>query len=288
VLRYWIFWFVFKVLGRLPLPALYWIADMTARLSYRLAGGSRRNVLQNLRHVMPEASERAVERAARQVFKNVTLYYADLAYLPRMDTREFFDKRLNVYGIDELLRPALATGRGVVMLSTHFGNPEIVMQGLIPCGIKLFALTEPQKPRQLSLMMDGLRRSQGHDFAPVSVGSVKKVIRTLRQGEAVALMGDRDIEGPRQLLPFCGEETWMPTGPIEVALRTGAIVIPSFSYRRGSKFEAYMEEPLELKQTGDFEVDARNGALEFLARFEKRLRAEPWQWAVLESIWSEE
>jgi hypothetical protein len=49
-----------------------------------------------------------------------------------------------------------------------------------------------------------------------------------------------------------------------------------------------MEEPLELKQTGDFEVDARNGALEFLARFEKRLRAEPWQWAVLESIWSEE
>jgi hypothetical protein len=46
-----------------------------------------------------------------------------------------------------------------------------------------------------------------------------------------------------------------------------------------------MEEPLDLKQTGDFEADARAGAMEFLARFEQRLRAEPWQWAVLESIW---
>jgi KDO2-lipid IV(A) lauroyltransferase len=288
VARYWIFWFVFKVLGRLPLPALYLIANLMAGAAYRLAHGSRRSVIKNLRHVMPDASEPELERAARQVFRNVTLYYADLAYLPRMDTRRFFDERLKVYGIEELLRPALATGRGVVMLSVHFGNPEVVMQGLIPCGIQVFALTEPQNPRRLSLMMDELRRSKGHDFAPVSVGSVKRVIRTLRQGGAVALMGDRDIEGPRQLLPFCGEEAWMPTGPIEVALRTGAIVIPSFSYRRGRKFEAYMEEPLELKQTGDFEADARNGALEFLARFEPRLRAEPWQWMVLEPIWEEQ
>jgi KDO2-lipid IV(A) lauroyltransferase len=135
-------------------------------------------------------------------------------------------------------------------------------------------------------MMDELRRSKGHDFAPVSVGSVKKVMRTMKEGGVVCLMGDRDIKGPRQKVRFCGEEAWMPTGPIEVALRTGAIVIPSFSYRRGDKFEAHMEEPLELKQTGDFEADARNGTLEFLARFEKRLRAEPGQWGVLESVWS--
>jgi KDO2-lipid IV(A) lauroyltransferase len=285
MLRYWVFWFVFRILGLLPLPALYAIGKGVAWISYRTARGSRLSVAQNLRHVMPEASPAEVEQAAKQVFQNVTLYYADLAYLPRMDAQEFFDKRLTVYGIDELLRPAISTGRGVVMLSAHFGNPEIVVQGLIPCGIKVFALTEPQNPRRLSLMMDELRRSKGHDFAPVSVGSVKRVIRTLRQGGVVTLMGDRDIEGPRQRIPFCGQDAWMPTGPIEVALRTGAIVIPSFSYRRGDKFEAYMEEPLELKQTGDFELDARNGALEFLARFEKRLRAEPWQWAVLEAIW---
>ena len=288
-MRYWVFWFVFNVLGRLPLRALYLIAELMARASYRAAGGSRASVIENLRHVMPPGTpDGELERAARQVFQNVTLYYADLAYLPRMNAQQFFDERLTVYGIDELLRPAIATGRGVIMLSAHFGNPEVVGQGLIPRGIKVFALTEPQDPPRLSALMDRLRSSKGHDFASVSTGSVKRVIRTLRQGGVVALMGDRDIEGPRQMLPFCGEDTWMPTGPIEVALRTGAIVIPSFSYRRRRKFEAYLEAPLELKQTGDLQADARNGALEFLERFERRLRAEPWQWAVLERVWGGE
>ena len=50
----------------------------------------------------------------------------------------------------------------------------------------------------------------------------------------------------------------------------------------------YMEEPLVLEQTGDFQQDVRAGTLAFLARFERRLRAEPGQWAVLERIWDSE
>jgi KDO2-lipid IV(A) lauroyltransferase len=285
VVKYWLFWFVFNVLGRLPLSALYVIARLIARVGYFFAGDTRQSVIANLRHVNPGATDAELERAARQVFENVTRYYADLAHLPRLDVRRFYKERLHVYGIDELLRPAMASGRGVVLLSCHFGNPEIVMQGLIALDITVFALTEPQNPRKLSIMMDRIRSSKGIDFEPVGVGSVKRVVRTLREGGVVCLMGDRDIEGPRQLLPFCDEDAWMPTGPIEVALRTGAIVIPSFCYRRGEKFDALMEEPLELNRTGDFKLDVRNGALEFLARFERRLREEPGQWVVFESIW---
>jgi KDO2-lipid IV(A) lauroyltransferase len=98
-------------------------------------------------------------------------------------------------------------------------------------------------------------------------------------------MADRDIEGPRMVVPFMGEDASMPTGPIEVALRTGAIVIPSFTTRNGYMLDAYCEEPLELEKTGDFEQDVRAGTLEFLGRFEKRLRADPGQWAVLERVW---
>jgi lauroyl/myristoyl acyltransferase len=80
----------------------------------------------------------------------------------------------------------------------------------------------------------------------------------------------------------------MPTGPIEVALRTGAIVIPSFCLRRRERFDAYAEPPLELERTGDMEADARRGEMLFLERFEKWLRAEPGQWAVLERVWGDE
>jgi len=287
--KYWLFWFFFRALGRLPLSALYLLAILVADASYLAFPAVRANVWDNLSHVMPEKTPKhRLRRAARQVFRTVTLYYADLASLPRLDTRQFFDERLRVFGLKEHLLPAVESGRGVVMMSAHFGNPELVVQGLLAVGVNVLALTEPQKPRRLSSLMDGIRASKGHEFAPVSVGSVKRVVRTLKRGGTVALMGDRDIQGPRQRLPFFGEETWMPTGPIEVALRTGAIVIPCFAVRKGRIFEAFMEEPLELERTSDFQQDVRAGALAFLARFEMRLREEPGQWAVLERVWEDE
>jgi KDO2-lipid IV(A) lauroyltransferase len=285
--KYLVFFAAFHTLGRLPVAVLYRLMSFAAWVAYYLARGARRNVLDNLRHVMPPGTPAAeVRRAARQVFRTVALYYADVAHLPWTDTGHLLRRRMVLHGLEENLFAAIKKGKGVIMLTAHYGNPELAAQGLVPLKVPVLALTEPLQPPRLSRLMDSFRSSKGHAFAPVSVGSVKRVMKTLKSGGVVALMGDRDIEGPRMLLPFCGVETYMPTGPIEVALRTGATVIPSFSHRRDTRIiEAYMEEPLFLERTGDFEADVRNGALRFLERFEKRLRADPGQWAVLESVW---
>lgn len=284
--KYVLFKVALHTLGRLPLPVLYFIADRGADLLYLLSPQRRHNVWDNLRHVMgPDTPKPHLRAAARQVFRNVARYYADLLHLPRMDIQKFFHRRLRYHGFHEHVQPAVAAGNGVIILSAHYGNPELGLQALLPMGIKALALTEPLKPARLSRLVDGLRSSKGHTFQPVSVASVKRAVRTLRSGGVVALMGDRDIQGPKARLPFFGVETLMPTGPIEVALRTGATVIPSFAPRRPYGVEAFLEEPLELVRTGDMEHDVRVNTLRFLERLERRLREEPGQWAVLEAIW---
>jgi KDO2-lipid IV(A) lauroyltransferase len=285
MLKFILYWATFHTLGRLPLPVLYWLMGTVASVAYRLAPGVRRNIDENLRHVMPEAGERKRGAAAKRILRNVALYYADIAHLPRMQLDHFFEKRFIFHGLDEKLRPAIAQGKGVIILSAHYGNPELAVQALAHVGIPVFALTEPVHPR-MSKLMDEFRASQGVTFEPVSVGSVKRVFQTLKRGGVVALMGDRDIEGPKEKIPFFGEPTFMPTGPIEVALRTGAPVIPCFCARK-SKYviEAWVEERLELNQTGDFHADVYAGMMEYVQRLEARLRADPGQWAVIESIW---
>ncbi|HEY5638640.1 MAG TPA: hypothetical protein VIW01_01155 [Dehalococcoidia bacterium] len=286
MLRYVIFWFVFRVLGRLPLPLLYFIAEIVGRAGYTLAPAARRNVWDNLRHVMPDAPETRLRETAKAVFRNVAYYYADLAQLPRMDIDRFFRERLIYSGIEEYIRPNLKEGRGVVMLSAHIGNAEMAGQGLVPLGIPCFAVTEPVKPERLSRMLNTIRMTHGVEFMPVGVPSAKRIVRTLRDGGTVALMGDRDIHGPKMLLPFFGEETWMPTGPVEVALRTGAAIVPSFSSRRGRYvIDADAEPPIEIDRTGDLQADVRTAMLEYISRLEARLRAEPDQWMVLERLW---
>lgn len=288
MLKYVVFWFVFRVLGRLPLPAIYAVADLSAALGYRLASGARTNVHDNLRHVMPDASEKKIAKAAKQVFRNVAYYYAELAHLPRLDVQKFLDESLILHGVRERLVPTIQSGQGAIMLSGHYGNPELVLQAVIPLGIRGFAVTEPVKPPALSRMLNDIRSSHGVKFMPVGVPGVKALIRTIRGGGAVALMGDRDIEGPRIRLPFFGQETWMPTGPIEVGLRTDAPIFPSFSVRRGKyKIEAWLEEPLEIERTDDFQADVRAMALKWIARYEDYLRREPHQWAVFERLWDD-
>jgi lauroyl/myristoyl acyltransferase len=287
--KYVLFWVVFRVLGRLPVPALYVIADITAALAYRLATSARGNVLDNLRHVTPDASETKIRKAARQVFRNVAYYYADFAHLPHIDVQQFYDERLTIHGVHEQLLPLLREGKGAIMLSGHLGNPELVLQGLAALGQTALAVTEPVEPPALARMLNGIRSSHGHEFHPVGVKGVKRIIQGLRSGKTAALMGDRDIEGPRMRLPFFGHETWMPTGPIELGLREGVPIFPSFSYRRGRfNLEAWLEPPIGITRTDDFQADVRATALEFIARLEARLRAEPWQWLVLERIWDDD
>jgi KDO2-lipid IV(A) lauroyltransferase len=216
----------------------------------------------------------------------VAYYYADLAQLPQMDINQFFRERLKYTGIEEHIRPQLAAGRGVVMLSAHVGCSEMAGQALIPLGIPCFAVTEPVKPERLARMLNEIRMSKGVVFMPVGVPAVKRIVRILRSGGTVALMGDRDISGPKMLLPFFGEETWLPTGPVEVALRTGAAIVPSFSARRGRYvIDAVAEEPIEIERTEDFQADVKAAMLEFIKRMEARLRAEPEQWLVFERLW---
>ena len=289
MLKYFTFWFAFRVLGRLPLPLLYGIAEIVGRVGYVLAPGPRRNVWDNLRHVIPDAPKSRLRQTAKAVFRNVGYYYADLAQLSRMDVDQFFRERLIYTGIEEYIRSNIDRGRGVVMLSAHIGNAEMAGQALVPLHIPCFAVTEPVKPPRLSSMLNSIRRTHGVEFMPVGVPSAKRIVRTLRDGGTVALMGDRDIYGPKMLLPFFGEETWMPTGPIEVALRTGAAIVPSFSSRRGRYvIEAVAQAPIEVERTDDLQADVRTAMLEFISRLEAQLRAEPDQWMVLERIWDAE
>jgi lauroyl/myristoyl acyltransferase len=288
MVKFIVYWASFHTLGRLPLAFLYALMAATASVGYRLAPGLRRNIDANLRHVAPEASEAKRRSWGKRILRNVALYYADVAHLPRMDLKEFFEKRFIFHGLDEYLRPAIAEGKGVIILSAHYGNPELAVQALAHLEIPVFALTEPVHPR-VSGLMDRFRASKGHTFGPVNRGNVKRVFQTLKRGGVVALMGDRDIEGPKEALPFFGEPAVMPTGPIEVGLRTGAAIIPCFCARKGRYvIEAWVEEPLRLERTGDFEADVRAGMLEYIERLERRLREDPGQWAVLEAIWDGE
>jgi len=287
--KYLLFLVSVYLLGRLPTRVLYFLAALAGDLAYVFAGHLRRNVWDNMRHVMgSNTPKKEVRQAARQVFRNTARYYADLIRLPHLNVQKFFYQRLIYHGLDEHVLPALSNGKGVIITSAHFGNPILAIQGLLAKGVKATVLTERLRPPALSRLVDGLRSSKGHTFLPVSFSSVKLALRTLKAGGVVGVMCDRDIEGRNLVVPFCGTPASMPLGAVDLAMRTGAALIPVFSYRRnGGAVEVFLEPPLELIHTGDPQADLKTNVRRLLERFEPHLQADPGQWTVLEAVWEE-
>ena len=286
--KYYVLRLAYVLLGWLPLRALYGIAHFVGDGAYFFRRGTREDVIANMRQVMgPEASEREVRRAAREVFRNATRYYADLIHVPHVDVQRFYDEELELDGLEHL-RAAESSGRGAVIVSAHFGSPEITVQGLAAVGISVYALTEPLQPKALSDFTHWLRSRHGHVNRTVSFGAVKEAMRRLKHGGIVAILLDRDVGGTGVPMQFCGAETRIPLGAVDLALRTGADLLPAWSWRiEGYRFRAVIGPPMEVVRTGNFDEDVRANAKRLLVMFEARLRADPGQWAVLEPIWKE-
>ena len=289
MIKYLAVLFAVKTLSWLPRRAAYAIADFVAALGYLARRGQRQNVKANLRQVMgPDAPGKEISRAARRIFRNVMRYYADLVLLPRLDIQRFWEQEVVMHGVDNLLE-AVQSGRGVIMASAHYGTPELVGQTLKAVNVDALVITEPLEPPAMSNLVHRLRGSHGQDCRPVGFSTIKEAMRRLRQGGAVAIAFDRDIQGTGRLLPFFGRDTRLPVGAVELALRTGAQIITAFAVRRDAHhFEGWIDPPLTVSVTGDEERDLRDNTLRLVARLEEHLRRDPGHWAVTERVWPDQ
>jgi phosphatidylinositol dimannoside acyltransferase len=286
--RYYMMVAVIATIGRMPLSWRYGISRFVSDRVYDWGPRIGPNIRSNMRHVLgPDASDEEVDRVARQCARNTGRYYADVVGMHRMDVQKFFQNDLIIEGLDHI-REAQAAGRGVVLASAHYANPEFALQGIAAAGMQAFALVEPLNPPELGRLMRGLRTVHGHQLEPVSFTSIKRAIDWLRKGGIVAILVDRDIQKRGIELEFCGAMARFPTGPVDLALRTNSVLLPGWVRREGGYKIHVVITPLPLIVTGNRDEDLRVNTARLLASFEKHLKEDPGQWSVLDRIWKDD
>jgi KDO2-lipid IV(A) lauroyltransferase len=280
---------VVHTIGRMPMSWRYGISRFMSDRVYNWGPHIGKNIRSNVRHVLgPDASEDEVERVSRQCARNTGRYYADVVGMHRMNIKKFWEEDLTIDGL-HYLDEARAAGRGVIIASAHYANPEFAVQGLAAIGLKVFALVEPLEPPELGRLMRGLRKVHGHIYEPVSFSAIKDALNWLRGGGIVAILVDRDIQKRGIVLDFCGAPARFPTGAVDLAIRTNAMLLPGWVRRTGGfKMYTRLGPPLELIRTGNRDEDLRVNTAALLALFEKHLKEDPGQWSVLDRIWPDE
>lgn len=117
-------------------------------------------------------------------------------------------------------------------------------------------------------------------------GPLLGLVRALRRGQAVAVAADRDITGSGIVVDFFDAPARLPDGHVQLALRTGAELLPMFALRHAdSSPVVQVEPPLELERTGNFEQDVQVNVQKVVARMEDWIRRYPEQWPMFYPIW---
>jgi len=270
----------------LPTKVGYLIARLTADTVYIFWPSLRGAVAANMRPVLGSAVDDAtLKRAVHGVLRNAARNYFDLIHLPHMKLDDI-DSCITTHGWHHF-EDALNRGKGVILITAHLGSFDMGAQIFAARSAKVTVLVEPLEPAVLLSHVIALRKSKGLTYMPVQLGVLRAVIQSLRRGEAVTIVCDRDIGKDGLKSKFFGKETTLPLGAVRIAMRTGAAVVPAFNLRRGDgRYDIYFEPALDIIPSGNDAV-ARN-LEQIIAVMERHIRISPEQWVVLSPIWASE
>jgi len=285
VLEYLVFGVLSLVAPLLPPGLAYWLCDRFGDVAYLLLSRQRNTVRGNLRRVMGPRAE-GLGRRVRRVFRQGARYYYDTFRIPALELEEF-DRMIRVEGWEHL-EDALRRGCGVLMFTAHLGSPALVAQILATKGYRVTTPVEPVKSRRLLNLMTRIRGSRGIRLIPLGPASTRELAEALRRNEIVGMVVDRDLQKTGIAVEFFGTETTMPAGPAMLALRTGAVMLPAFTWRReNGLFLGRIGEPMEVERTGDLRRDIHINTRRMARELEKAIAWDPEQWVVFQPIWPE-
>ena len=253
---------------------------------YHLVPYRRGVVLNNLRRVFGEVlPETEIIRIAQAFYGHYVRFFFEIVKLPFLSAER--RKKLIRFENVESLAAAHKKGKGVILLTGHFGNWEvstIVGIAQFPQFKGLFHFVRRQlKPEFLNRLVT--RRFRRAGFGTIAKqGSLDTIIDLLATGAIVVYVFDHHPQRNPQrkafvVVDFFGHPAGTSKSPALIALASGASVIPATSWREPDGTHVLrFEDPIPLVECEDAGEAIRQTTRAFNAALERMVLRHPEQW----------
>jgi Lauroyl/myristoyl acyltransferase len=284
--RYLLFRLLIFACNILPQRFCYCIALRIADLNfYVLDKQGRKAVEDNLRIVLPRATDRRIRKEARWTFRNFAKYLTEFFRFRHYDMN-FFDTNVAVFGMEHIDN-ALKLGKGCVCSSAHLANWELGAACASIVGKKQLTVSVAMhRYKKINDLFMRERRAMGLTVTDMARGAARTMLRALQRNEVVGVMGDRDPTEQGVTVQFFGRPCRFPQGPARLAVSTGAPLIPAFCLRRtNDSFTLIFLPPVPAPIEGTRDEKVRQMTQSFADIIASYIEMYPDQWAVFYPFW---
>jgi KDO2-lipid IV(A) lauroyltransferase len=269
-----------------PLRLLYALAPGISRLFYIL-DSKHRNVAQESLEIAfgAEKNPWQIKKTVRDCFSQIVSCALELLFL--IGNPHTLKQRVSIEG-KEYLETALKKDKGVIIVSAHFGNFPLMMTYLSFMGYPVAGIMRHMRDRKIDTLFEQRRRHLGIKtiYSQPREACVKECFRTLRNNELLFIQLDQNFGTGGIYVDFFGRKAATATGPVVLALRTQAPILPAFIVRDKNNLHKIIFEPEFVIQQGQTKQQTVLINIQELTNLiESYIRQYPAQWGWIHRRW---
>jgi KDO2-lipid IV(A) lauroyltransferase len=273
--RYWPVWFgmgILRLVCLLPHRAALAVGRAFGRLAHA-AGGSRRAIARrNIELCFPALDTVERDALARRHFESLGMSLIEMG-IARWGSTPHLQSLSTLVGLEHV-HDALASGKGVILLSAHFTTLEIMGRAL---AVEIPPFDAVYRKNRSEFMTE-LQRSGREVSADTTIEKrdIKKMVRALRSGRAVWYAPDQSYDRKgAEIIPFFGVPSMHTTATSTLARLGDALVVPFFPRRlRDGSYEMTLLPAFEDFPSDDLVADTRR----YVTALENHVRRCPEQY----------
>ena len=272
--------------GFMPDGTLDYVARAATSIIWLTNTRLRRVLVKRIERVSGgTVSQSFVETTARGCLLTAVRYYTDLPRYSRLAGDDFAQYIDEFVGLD-LLFDAIDQGKGVIVISAHLGNPEIVGQAIGRFGLNTGVISESLSSESVDNLMNKIRRRTGVCFFPTNFSGLRRAHKHLKSGGLLALLADRDVVGTARLFDFFSAKAPIPEGALQLAESTGAEVLIFWAPRtRPGHYGIHFKKFHFNFDGSDRELERVENMQSLISELEEGIRCWSNQWFPLDPIW---
>ena len=218
-----------------------------------------------------------------KVFMNHGDIAVDTIKFAYMSTKEM-KKRIFIEG-RENIEAALALKRGVMLITGHIGNWEMLAHISRLMDIEFCVMADIRGDPKLESIIDGIRSRSGATILPPK-GKALMLIKELKKGKIIGMVVDqRGRRGDKMLCEMFGMPAPTNPAPAFIALKGDAVIVPVYAIKHHDFYRICFGDIVDAKSFGKGKEAIRKLSDYMQSWVESVVKMYPDQWFWLHSRW---